>query len=167
MQTFLPYASYSDSAKCLDNKRLGKQRVEGLQILELLKTNKKTGAWANHPVCDMWRGYEQALIEYICVICDRWTSLGYKDTCKEKALKFKDDTNIIYPWWLGIDEIHRSHRSNLYRKNSDAYNIFTSDGPDLPYCWPKDINGTKWLRYKYSGLPGYENVLLDKIKNLV
>ena len=36
MQTFLPYPSFYFSAKSLDNKRLGKQRVEVLQILKTL-----------------------------------------------------------------------------------------------------------------------------------
>ena len=36
MQTFLPYADLRDSVVCLDNKRLGKQRVECLQILNVL-----------------------------------------------------------------------------------------------------------------------------------
>lgn len=36
MQTFLPYKSFEQSAACLDNKRLGKQRVEVLQILKAL-----------------------------------------------------------------------------------------------------------------------------------
>lgn len=33
MQTFLPYPDFEQSAKCLDNRRLGKQRVEVLQLL--------------------------------------------------------------------------------------------------------------------------------------
>lgn len=36
MQTFLPYPSFIKSAQCLDNKRLGKQRVEAYQILQIL-----------------------------------------------------------------------------------------------------------------------------------
>ena len=36
MQTFLPYPDFERSAKVLDNKRLGKQRVEVLQILNVL-----------------------------------------------------------------------------------------------------------------------------------
>jgi len=36
MQTFLPYDNFSMSARVLDNKRLGKQRVEALQILKVL-----------------------------------------------------------------------------------------------------------------------------------
>ena len=33
MQTFLPYESFRESAKVLDWRRLGKQRVEGMQII--------------------------------------------------------------------------------------------------------------------------------------
>ena len=33
MQTFMPYPDYSESARCLDRQRLGKQRVEAFQIL--------------------------------------------------------------------------------------------------------------------------------------
>jgi hypothetical protein len=36
MQTFLPHATYADSARVLDQKRLGKQRVETLQIMQVL-----------------------------------------------------------------------------------------------------------------------------------
>jgi len=40
MQTFLPYASFAKSAACLDNRRLGKQRVEAMQILKILPSRK-------------------------------------------------------------------------------------------------------------------------------
>jgi len=33
MQTFVPYANFSESAKVLDRQRLGKQRVETLQVM--------------------------------------------------------------------------------------------------------------------------------------
>ena len=35
MQTFLPYPDFVKSAQCLDYRRLGKQRVEAKQILEI------------------------------------------------------------------------------------------------------------------------------------
>ena len=59
MQTFLPYKSFRKTALCLDNKRLGKQRVETLQILRALTGYyNQSGAWLNHPAVKMWRGYE-------------------------------------------------------------------------------------------------------------
>ena len=36
MQTFLPHSSFKDTFKVLDYKRLGKQRVEAHQILNIL-----------------------------------------------------------------------------------------------------------------------------------
>ncbi len=42
MQTFLPYESFEKSAQTLDWRRLGKQRVEGMQIINAItgKTRK-------------------------------------------------------------------------------------------------------------------------------
>lgn len=37
MQTFMPYSNYNECAQALDNKRLGKQRVETWQIYNVLK----------------------------------------------------------------------------------------------------------------------------------
>ncbi len=54
MQTFLPYPDFAESARVLDNKRLGKQRVEVLQILNVLTDSTRKG-WRNHPAVAMWR----------------------------------------------------------------------------------------------------------------
>ena len=37
MQTFLPVADFVESARMLDYKRLGKQRVEGMQLLNAMQ----------------------------------------------------------------------------------------------------------------------------------
>jgi len=67
MQTFLPYSSFIESVRCLDRQRLGKQRVEALQILNAL--NGKSKGWTNHPATKMWCGYEEALCLYkdLCI----------------------------------------------------------------------------------------------------
>src|SRR4051812_49794255 len=54
MQTFLPVADFADSARLLDSPRLGKQRVETLQILRAIELPDY--GWANHPAVLMWRG---------------------------------------------------------------------------------------------------------------
>ena len=64
MQTFLPYSDFEKTARCLDNKRLGKQRVETLQILN--------DSWPNHPATKMWRNYKGCLAEYGLIICEEW-----------------------------------------------------------------------------------------------
>jgi len=59
VQTFLPYADFGESARALDTRRLGKQRVETLQIVRAL--TRPGNGWRHHPAVRMWRGYEEAL----------------------------------------------------------------------------------------------------------
>jgi hypothetical protein len=133
MQTFLPYADFHMTAMCLDNKRLGKQRVEAYQILKVLAGY--TTGWKNHPAVLMWQGHEQALIEYGREICTEWIRRGYNDTLLEKF-----NNNIKKskkPTWLGNDAFHRAHMSNLLRKNPEHYKQFKWEvQDDLPYIWP-------------------------------
>lgn len=139
MQTFLPYANFADSAKVLDRQRLGKQRVENLQIIKAL-TDPVYG-WQNHPAVKMWRGQRGALYLYQEAICFEWVKRGYKDTCLEKSELLIVDippSEWLAPQWLGDYELHRSHRSNLLRKNYDHYvNQFEPGLSDtLEYVWP-------------------------------
>jgi hypothetical protein len=137
VQTFLPYPSFQESAQCLDYKRLGKQRVEILQLLNALSGESK--GWVNHPACKMWRGNERTLILYGIYICEAWINKGYKDTCLDKILAYAKVWPLENgkPYWLGNDDFHRSHRSNLLRKNYQHYSQFGWTEPtDLPYVWP-------------------------------
>lgn len=142
MQTFLPYADFAQSAKCLDMKRLGKQRVEVLQLLNSL-TGKTKGGWVNHPAREMWRGYEQALVEYGLVICNEWTSRGYKDTCYDKIHAFfNESVPLTLPPWVGREDIHLSHKSRLIQKYPEHYRPLWPDIPDnLEYVWPVELKG--------------------------
>lgn len=45
MQTFLPYEDYEESAKSLDYRRLGKQRVETYQLLKVLADQAVGKGW--------------------------------------------------------------------------------------------------------------------------
>ena len=138
MQTFLPYSSYEKSAQVLDMRRLGKQRVETLQILNAL-TDPNYG-WQSHPAVNMWRGYEYELIEYGIAICNEWIARGYKDTCLGKIAEKIDnipEDNVESPPWIGSMDLHRSHQSNLLRKDPVYYNQFFENVPDdLEYVWP-------------------------------
>ena len=60
MQTFLPYTDFIKGAKCLDYKRLGKQRIEAKTIYDILTGNAKSNAWKNHPATKMWEDYENS-----------------------------------------------------------------------------------------------------------
>lgn len=134
MQTFLPYASFEDSAKSLDMRRLGKQRVEVKQILIALTEGR---GWVNHPATKMWRGYESALAEYGVAICTEWRSRGYKDSLLPQFEERLTESSVTPPW-LGDEDFHLSHRSNLLRKAPDHYrSLWPTDPDDLPYIWPE------------------------------
>lgn len=137
MQTFLPYADYAASATALDDRRLGKQRVEVLQVLRALV--RPTYGWKNHPATRMWRGHEVALAEYGVAICREWQRRGYADTCEVKILdelaeSGRPDTGP--PVWLGDERVHASHRAALVAKQPDWYRERFGELPELPYFWP-------------------------------
>jgi hypothetical protein len=79
MQTFTPYADFEESLRALDVKRLGKQRVEVIQIVRAL--TMPGYAWSSHPAVLMWKGYEEALGRYGLTSCEVWTERGFGDSC--------------------------------------------------------------------------------------
>jgi hypothetical protein len=59
MQTFLPYPDFARSAACLDYRRLGKQRVECLQIHRAALLAKDPAwygqyGWKEEPKIEYW-----------------------------------------------------------------------------------------------------------------
>lgn len=138
MQTFLPFESFERSAEVLDNRRLGKQRVEALQILRALTVPGY--GWQRHPAVAMWRGFQSALFEYGLAVCWEWKRRGFQDTCGAKMVEImrEIDAPNIPPFWLGNEAFHLSHRSNLIRKDPAFYRPVFGEGvpDDLPYVWP-------------------------------
>ncbi len=139
MQTFLPYPDFRTSLGCLDTKRLGKQRVEAMQLVNALE--RGNGAWFNHPAAKMWVGHIASLKVYMNESILEWTRKGFRNT-----MSYVDPGSFyIHPWWFGNEEFHASHRSNLLRKDPVHYGQFGWKEPnDLPYLWPD--NETKTFR---------------------
>lgn len=182
MQTFLPYSDYAKSAASLDQKRLGKQRVEAYQILLQLCGMKmvdypiwepRPARW-NHPAMAMWAGHEVDLVNYIEACCNEWTSRGYKDTCLKKSrftlsIARSDDWLTSPPGWVGDEAVHRTHRSNLVRKDPEFYQaIFPAEKVAkeedyLEYIWPKtDFNLKERTAENYERMVALYN--LDRSK---
>jgi len=131
MQTFLPYSNFEQSARSLDMRRLGKQRVEADQILKALRGQTK--GWRNHPATKMWDGYIDALIAYRNTMITEWIRRGYRNTMPILPI----NNHYRVPPWLGDKSFHASHRSNLLRKMPEYYNQFGwTESNDLPYVWP-------------------------------
>jgi len=136
MQTFLPYPDFAESARVLDRLRLGKQRVECLQLLRALLV--PGAGWANHPAAKMWRGYAGALAAYGRAVVAEWTARGYRDTCGAKITELAGAAPVTMPPWLGRPDFHASHRGNLLRKSPEWYGQFGwTESPELPYVWPE------------------------------
>ena len=150
MQTFLPYADFEASARTLDTRRLGKQRVEAMQVLNALTIPERRG-WQHHPAVLMWKGYEEALVRYCLDVCRVWCELDFADTCADKVTAALEERLGIadvrtqaelaaagaLPPWLGDEALHRSHRSSLLRKDPEHYRpLFGDDPDDLEYVWP-------------------------------
>lgn len=143
MQSFLPYSDFKKSFSVLDYKRLGKQRVETKQILNVLTGVQKTKGWMNHPAVLMWAGYEDALKLYHDYCIKEWVSRGYNNSME----LFNQNENVLMPWWLGNENFHRAMRSRLIEKDKDFYLPKFPDDEgfnDGKYFWP--INETKTFK---------------------
>lgn len=155
-QTFLPHPSFEDSARVLDKRRLGDQRVHVLQIVNALDRSQDKG-WKSLPATQMWTGYPGALVNYGFAVCDEWVGRGYRDTVRGKlwALFFTgtfvhtvgdngrttdhwdDLTTAIMPPWLGREDIHASHRAVLLDKDPEWYGQFGwIEEPRSKVIWP-------------------------------
>lgn len=148
VQTFLPYADFARTAEVLDRTRLGKQRVECIQIVRALTI--PTYGWRHHPAALMWRGHLEALGAYSFAIIDEWTRQGHADTCAATIaadlagagvnhVRTQDELAVAdaLPSWLGNPDFHVAHQSSLVRKDPEHYGpIFPGIPDDLPYVWP-------------------------------
>ena len=148
MQTFLPYPDFEATARVLDSRRLGKQRVEVIQIVRAL--TRPAYAWKSHPAVLMWSGHEEALGAYGLVMSRVWIEQGFGDTCAAtisadlaavgiEQLRSQDELEAAgeLPPWLGDEALHRSHQSALVRKDPEFYGPrFPGVPDDLPYLWP-------------------------------
>ncbi len=146
MQTFLPYPSFVASAAALDDRRLGKQRVETFQILRALVF--PSYGWKNHPAVAMWRGFTPALVGYGLAVCAEWERRGHPDAVAASLLAFSGGVapdlaglrlEGKLPPWLGDPAVHTSHRASLLRKDPEQYAGLVDTDPELPYVWPRPL----------------------------
>jgi hypothetical protein len=148
VQTFLPFPDFAASAKALDDRRLGKQRVEALQIL---RAQVREGyGWQHHPAVRMWRGHPEGMAAYAVAICAEWATRGKADTVAESVRADLEAAGLppprtqaelaaagLLPGWLGDDRVHRSHREVLLGKLPEHYApLFPDDRPGTAYVWP-------------------------------
>jgi hypothetical protein len=166
VQTFLPYPDFATTARVLDQRRLGKQRVETIQVLRGLTVPGY--GWRHHPAVKMWAGYEEALVRYGLDLCREWSATGRADTCAatlaadlasacgrtdvRPQVTLAADGDL--PPWLGNDALHLSHRAALLHKHPDHYRPLFGELPELPYVWPASDRTPTCLPGEAIGTPG-------------
>ena len=102
LNTFLPYPEFDRTVECLDNRRLGKQRVEAWQILRIVQASPvpvKGTAWANSPAVRMWRGFPDALLVYYNACLEEWGRRGFKNVLLQPMEP--QSLPVAMPPWLG------------------------------------------------------------------
>lgn len=171
MQTFLPVPDFGESARLLDYRRLGKQRLECSQMIKALEAG---GGWSSHPAVHMWTGYVPALKLYMDAMVVEWKRRGYKNSYPMNYPEVIHDPEAIgdasllesiggmpMPPWLGDEEFHSSHRRALLLKN-DYYDQF--DWPEMSdQNWSADLAQTYWWpRFNVPADPGKSYALRRK-----
>ena len=144
MQTFLPYADFTESAKALDSKRLNKQILECYQILKVLSNPDPRAGWRNHPAVKMWRGYEHMLFLYTGAMVREADKRGIKtdkNVANLLALSAQhfDEWGTGFPAWLKdsktMQRLTTTHKANLYKKDPVYYfEFFSSVAKSKPCC---------------------------------
>lgn len=144
MMTFIVIGDFVINAQLLDNVRLGKQRVEAMQIINVLLAKLKglppgvKMAWINHPAVKAWEGYIPALQYYTNCIINEFIRRGYQNNMPLYVIT----EPIVHPWWTQWDRLHNSHRAMLLRKDPFFYpKQFTvpDEFKQYGYIWPHTI----------------------------
>jgi hypothetical protein len=116
--------------------------------------------WIDHSCTIMWQDYPEALRYYQWCMFKEWTRKRwnwditngeylygfdiFKNKYKNTSPMIIDTINtshkMIYPKWLGNEELHRSHRLNLLFKNPEHYSKYFKE--EIPktkpdYVWIK------------------------------
>lgn len=153
MQTFRPYLEHAKTARVLDGRRLGKQRLEAKQIAlailrkaGVLNDNKK--GWLNHPVVNKWYNqgepYLLDLGEYFKAIVEEYLRRGYKNT-----VTWLDPGTFCLGSKSGCPLSHTEmveyRRTLLYKDPSWYANMFTLDEVEevlaTPVVFINGVNG--------------------------
>lgn len=177
MQTFLPYADFAETAKCIDSIRLNSQINECIVILKsnfgVYEPNPRTGAsgWSQHPAALMWLNHDRHLVDYTIALCKeylgrplpkqypsealkkrrarlaKWRSLGKK----LESLNFPLDPMPL----IGDEDFHSAFRALLLRKDIEVETFRKFKRGEYPdhLCTrallPKK---SSWKRKDYEGI---------------
>lgn len=135
MNTFIVDSDPKICALILDNKRLGKQRVECCQLLRAME--RTSGGWIHHPATLMWKSHVSALKYYTNCMIEEWCKRGFKNT-----IPFFDVEVQEMPPWMHWHQLQKSHQASLLRKDFAYYSKYWNnlgEYMEYKYVWPTKL----------------------------
>lgn len=170
MQTFLPYASFEESAKALDWQRLNAMRRETKSILTYLRLVREGDMrFVRQPLVVQWYGYDDALALYRHAIVNEWIERGRRHETDVYGLSLPLTANneFVYdiPNWLGNEKYHTNHKRILIRKAHEHVerNKLIDKKYDYRFQWP-DLKPV--VEYIYPVSKHYPKKIFDTINPL-
>lgn len=130
---FIPLSDPIEIAKILDDKRLGKQRVEAKQIITIITGEAKSLAWSHHPAVLMWKDYPNELKYYYNCIVLEWVHRGYINNMPLFATSKQNRTPPRMPWFMYCKPVLLSYQASLLRKNYSHYHKYFKSKSLKPY----------------------------------
>ena len=164
VNTFITSPSLEKCAKNLDNLRLGKQRVECIQLISFIENTNNKG-FKNHPVLIMWKEHVTALKVYCNFMIREFIARGFENTIPiyeldETKIVFYDNIfneetglteiikpqiekdSIVFPIWFNWNPLILTHQASLLKKNNNYYSKIFEHNPKffkLGYLWMNKI----------------------------
>jgi hypothetical protein len=161
VNTFLVHSDYALSARFLDLRRLGKQRLEAHHMIQVLLGEKKS--WINHPATKAWSNHMISLKHYFNCIVREWIRRGCKNSYALYDLGDESSLSDVAPPWTKSPRIHYSMMAQLQLKDPTFYNV-----PSLKEKIPPHLlqyfesMPSEYLRYGYVWP---SNLSLDDLNN--
>lgn len=175
MQVFRPYIDWRRSAEVLDDKRLGKQRVECKQILNVILRrlnliNDGRRGWLNHPVVLMYfnngRPYFRDLEGFFYACVEEWRRRGFRSSINLKDIEHLF-AGIETSEGTPVTHVHEvEYRRILLIKDIKHYiKVFTSEEVvEVIETEPVKINGVNlWI---WNDFKKYER-FVERVKRLL
>jgi hypothetical protein len=156
VNTFIISTDLQESFALLDFKRLGKQRLEAKQIINILEKidngcDVSGIGFSSHPATLMWRGYTNALKIYFNLCVEEWINRGYKNTMDIYEVDYYQ-----FPQFVTFEPFILSHKAALLRKNPEYYKDLMCDDVKpymtLGYLWPSKVSDQMYIQWNFSYL---------------
>jgi hypothetical protein len=161
VNTFVLSSDLKENFRYLDYKRLGKQRVEAKQILNVLegkltKSGKELKGYKNHPIVKMWSRHICGLKLYLNYCIEEWVSRGYNNTMQKENIdeEYEKEEDLL-PWWVFNKQVQNTHKASLIRKDPDFYyykffgTTFETEYIYYGYIWSNKLSvENAWKMYK-------------------